>query len=86
MLIVYARAADAFGAEELDIFQRLSDELGFVIALEQGRATLQVTQVARRQAEETLRGVAELGPGYCIGRWCTPTTCRCWMCSAMRCG
>ncbi len=63
VLIVYAREADAFGAEELDIFQRLSDELGFVIALEQGRATLQVTQVARRQAEETLRGVAELGPG-----------------------
>ena len=63
LLMVYAREPDAFGPEELDIFQRLSDELGFVIALEQGRATLRVTQAARQQAEENLRGVAALGPG-----------------------
>jgi len=63
VLMVYAREANAFGIDELEIFQRLSDELGFVIAMERGRAMLRTTQAARLQAEENLRGVAALGPG-----------------------
>ncbi len=62
-LLVYAAEAEAFGQDELELFQRLSDEIGFAIRLEQDRARLQAAEAARRIAEENLRAAAQLGPG-----------------------
>jgi PAS domain S-box-containing protein len=38
VLMVYASEPDAFGPEELRLFERLSDEIGFAIKLEEDRA------------------------------------------------
>ena len=63
ILIIYASEVDAFGAEELGLFQQLSEEIGFAIRLEEDRARLQAAEAARAAAEENLRAAAQLGPG-----------------------
>ena len=63
ILIIYASEPDAFGAEELGLFQQLSEEIGFAIRLEEDRARLQAAEGARAAAEENLRAAAQLGPG-----------------------
>ena len=63
VLIVYASVPDAFGADELALFQRLSDEIGFAIELEADRARLRDAETAKTNAEENLLAVAQLGPG-----------------------
>ncbi len=55
-LLVYASEPNAFGAAELELFQRLSDEIGFAITLDRDRARM-------RQTEENLRASVQLGPG-----------------------
>ena len=63
VLMVYASEPDAFGPEELHLFERLSDEIGFAIKLEEDRAQLLSSEAARAAAEENLRDAAQLGPG-----------------------
>jgi PAS domain S-box-containing protein len=63
VLMVYASEPDAFGPEELRLFERLSDEIGFAIKLEEDRAQLRSAEAARAVAEENLRDAAQLGPG-----------------------
>ncbi|MBL8630385.1 MAG: PAS domain S-box protein, partial [Rhodospirillaceae bacterium] len=43
-LVVYANAPDAFGAEELDLFARLGDEIAYVIEAELRRKALAITE------------------------------------------
>ena len=63
ILSVYASVPDAFGPEELALFQRLSDETGFAIGLDEERSRLRAAEAARRTAEENLRAAVQLGPG-----------------------
>lgn len=60
---IYASVPDAFGPDELEVFERLADEIGFAIALEQDRERLREAETARHKAEEGLRAAAQLGPG-----------------------
>ena len=62
-LIVYASAPNVFGPAELALFQRLSDEIAFAISLEQDRERLREADAGRRQTEEHLNAVVQLGPG-----------------------
>ena len=63
ILVIYASEPDAFGSDELALFQQLSDEIGFAIRLEEDRARWQAAEAARVAAEENLRAAAQLGPG-----------------------
>lgn len=51
VLLVYASRPNAFGPQEMGVFQRLGDELAFSIALDEERARLAASQEAQRQAE-----------------------------------
>ncbi len=50
-VIVYASEPDAFGTDELALFQRLGDELAFALSLEADRARLAEAEDARRASE-----------------------------------
>ena len=63
ILIIYASEPDAFGPEELGLFEQLSEEIGFAIRLEEDRARLHAAEAARAAAEENQRAAAQLGPG-----------------------
>ncbi len=63
VLIVYASQPHAFGPDELAVFQRLSDEIGFAIELAGERAKFKEAEAARLAAEENLRAAVQLGPG-----------------------
>lgn len=63
VLAIYSSLPNAFGPRELQLFQRLSDEVGLAFQMEEDRLRLEVAVVARREAEENLRAVALLGPG-----------------------
>ncbi len=62
-LLVYAAETNAFGDSELALFQRLADEIGFAMSLNEDRQRLQLAQAARQQAEENLSAAVQLGPG-----------------------
>ena len=63
VLLVYASVPDAFGVEELALFQRLSYEIGFAMELEAERTKLQDAEAAKSIAEDNLLAAAQLGPG-----------------------
>ena len=55
VLIVYADRPDAFGPQEMDLFQQLGEELAFAISLQADRVRLAASQDAARQAEAAER-------------------------------
>jgi PAS domain S-box-containing protein len=63
VLMVYASEPHAFGPKVLGLFERLSDEIGFAIKLENVRAQLRAAEAGRAAAEANLRDAAQLGPG-----------------------
>ncbi|MDR3509473.1 MAG: GAF domain-containing protein [Caulobacteraceae bacterium] len=54
-IAVYADRPDAFGPEELGLFEKLAEELAFAIGLQEARARLKAAEEARRAAEEATR-------------------------------
>jgi PAS domain S-box-containing protein len=55
VLLVYADRPDAFGDQEVELFQRLGDELALAMALDDDRARLDEARAGQRQAEEAER-------------------------------
>jgi signal transduction histidine kinase/CheY-like chemotaxis protein len=62
-LLVYASVPDAFGREEMGLFQRLNDKIGFAMALYEERSRLRAAEAARSVAEDNLHAAVQLGPG-----------------------
>ena len=54
VLVVFASQPDAFGAQELDLFERLGDQLAVAISVEESRRRLKAIDEARRHAEEAM--------------------------------
>jgi PAS domain S-box-containing protein len=52
---VYASQPDAFGPDELNLFERLGDQLAISISAEDSRRRLASTEEARRVAEQAIR-------------------------------
>ena len=59
VLLVYANAPDAFGAPEMDLFQRLGEELAFVLALQADRQALAVSQQALAAQQLEFKNLAD---------------------------
>ena len=62
-LLVYASEPNAFGEEELALFERLCAEIALAIKMGSERLLLSEAQTARRHAEENLSASMQLGPG-----------------------
>jgi GAF domain-containing protein len=60
MVNIYASEPHAFGPEEMELFERLCEEISFAMGLEEER-------VRQRRTEADLRAALQLGPGvlYC---------------------
>lgn len=54
-LVVCASQPDAFGSQELNLFERLGDQLAAAISVEEARQRLEATDEARRRVEEAMR-------------------------------
>jgi PAS domain S-box-containing protein len=54
-LVIHASEPNAFGSQELNIFERLGDQLAVALSGEEARQRLEALDAARRQAEEAVR-------------------------------
>jgi PAS domain S-box-containing protein len=61
-LVVYASAPDAFGAEELSLFERLAEQLAFAISVEEAQRELGSLEAARQQSEARYRALFDYAP------------------------
>lgn len=55
VLLVYAAEPEAFGAAEMEVFQRLGEQLAFALSLDARRRRLAEAEAAHRAAEATVR-------------------------------
>ncbi|HLZ82366.1 MAG TPA: PAS domain S-box protein [Caulobacteraceae bacterium] len=54
-LVIHASQPNAFGSQELNIFERLVDQLAGALSAEEARQRLEAADAARRQAEDAVR-------------------------------
>jgi PAS domain S-box-containing protein len=54
-LVIHASQPNAFGSQELNLFERLGDQLAVAISAEEARQRLAAVDAARRHAEEATR-------------------------------
>jgi signal transduction histidine kinase len=73
VLAIYAVRPNAFGPDELSLFEKLGEELAFALSIDEDRARLKASEEARRAAEdarrETQAELARVGRLLTIGEF-----------------